>query len=191
VLPLTVVVLLAGIVQWMREERGRLLAGLLVASTVATIPLAVPVLPRGSADVTSAVNEAVAETVGWPELVDQLAGVVNRLPADEQDDVILLAASYGEAGAIDRFGPARGLPPAYSAHNSYADFREPSDEGATVVSVRYSVGFLRQHFIDCEQVATVDNGYDIDNEVQGQPIVVCRGLRRPWPATWDALRRFS
>ena len=191
VLPLTVVVLLAGVVTWVRQDRTRLLGGLLVASTVTTIPLAVPVLPRGSVEVTSAVNEAVAETVGWPDLVDQVAGVVRELPPDEQRHVVLLALTYGEAGALDRFGPARGLPPAYSGHNSYADFREPTDPDATVVAIRFRLPQLREHFVECEQVATVDNGYDIDNEVQGTPISVCRGLRRPWPETWDALRRFS
>ena len=47
------------------------------------------------------------------------------------------------------------------------------------------------HFERCEEVDTVDNGQDIENEVQGTPIIVCRGLRRPWPETWDDLRHLS
>ena len=191
VMPLTVVVLVAGVVTWVRKGRQRLLAGLLLVSTLTTIPLALPVLPISTVNVTGAVNEAAAESIGWPELVDQVATVVGRLPADEQADVVLLALTYGEAGALDRFGPARGLPPAYSPHNGYADFREPADPDATVVSLRYSLGTLRQHFVDCDQVATIDNGHDVDNEVQGQPIVVCRGLRHPWSEIWDDLRRLS
>ena len=81
-----------------------------------------PLLPvsAGTADL----NEAVAETVGWPELTRQVADVVSALPARERDSVVILTGSYGEAGAIDRFGPALGLPPAFSPHNSYADFRQ-------------------------------------------------------------------
>ena len=90
--------------------------------------LAVPVLPLGAVNVTAAVNEAVAETVGWPELVDQVAGVVRSLPPEEQEHVVLLTVTYGEAGAIDRFGPVPGLPRAYSGHNSYADFGQPTDD---------------------------------------------------------------
>jgi 4-amino-4-deoxy-L-arabinose transferase-like glycosyltransferase len=191
VMPLTVVVLIAGVVTWVRRERQRLLTGLLLVSTAVTIPLALPVLPTSAVDVTGAANEAAAETIGWPELVDQVAAVVRDLPADEQDDVILLALTYGEAGAIDRFGPARGLPPAYSGHNSYADFREPADPDATVVAIRFGPERLRSHFVDCERVATIDNGHDVDNEIQDQPITVCRGLRQPWPDIWDQLRRFS
>ena len=105
--------------------------------------------------------------------------------------MVLLTGSYGEAGALDRFGPARGLPPAYSAHNSYADFRQPTDDGATVVAVRYDRSYLERFFERCEEVDRVDNGHDIDNEVQGTPILVCRGLRRPWSETWDDLRHIS
>ena len=72
--------------------------------------------------------------------------MVDDLPADEQSSVVLLTGSYGEAGALDRFGPALGLPPAYSAHNSYADFRQPTDPDATVVAVRYRLDGLLEHF---------------------------------------------
>ncbi len=191
VMPLTVVVLIAGVVTWVRSERQRLLTGLLLVSTAVTIPLALPVLPTSAVEISGAVNEAAVESIGWPELVDQVAAVVRDLPADEQDDVILLTLTYGEAGAIDRFGPSRGLPPAYSGHNSYADFREPTDPDATVVAIRYRPERLRSYFVDCEQVATIDNEHDVDNEIQDQAITVCRGLRQPWPDIWDDLRRFS
>jgi hypothetical protein len=105
--------------------------------------------------------------------------------------VIILTGSYGEAGAIDRFGPALGLSPAFSPHNSYADFRQPTDDRATVVAVRFPVGYLDRYFDRCRQVATVDNGLDIDNEVQGEPILVCRGLHGHWPDLWKRLRFLS
>ena len=191
VLPLTTVVLLAGIVDVAARGRGRQLAWLIGLGLVGTIPLAVPILPVSTAKVTESVNPALAETVGWPQMVDQIAGVVHQLPPAEQPSVILLTLTYGEAGAIDRFGPSRGLPHAYSPHNSYADFRQPTDAAATVVAVRYHVSELERWFRDCHQVAKVDNGLGVKNEVQGQPIVVCRGLRTTWPDTWKHLRFLS
>jgi 4-amino-4-deoxy-L-arabinose transferase-like glycosyltransferase len=191
VLPLTVVVLLAGVVAWVRRGRTRLLTAMLVASTVTAVPLALPVLPTSAVEVTGVANEAAAETIGWPELVDQVATVVGGLPTADREHVVLLTLTYGEAGAIDRFGPARGLPPAHSGHNGYADFRQPSDPDAVVVAVRYRPEALRPWFDTCERVGRVDNGLDVDNEVQGTPIVVCRGLQRPWPEVWDDLRRLS
>ncbi len=192
VLPLTLAVGLTGVVAW--EERGasmRSLGRLIAVGAVVSLPLALPVLPVSTAEVSAAVNEAVAETVGWPELVDQLAGVVAELPLEEQADVVLLAGTYGEAGAIDRFGPSRGLPPAHSGHNGYGWFRQPTDDGATVVAVRHALPELERWFEDCEQVGTVDNGLDLDNEVQGAPIAVCRGLRGTWAEVWPEVRRLG
>lgn len=191
VLPLTTLVLLAGIVA--RERRGatRRIPWLIVPNAVVSVLVGLPVLPVSAVNATAALNEVAAEQVGWPELVDQLAAVVRALPADEQASVVLLARTYGEAGAIDRFGPARGLPPAHSPHNGYADFRVPTDDDATVVVVRWDVHGMGQWFESCEQVATVDNGRDVDNEVQGAPILVCRGLRGTWPDVWEQLRFLS
>ena len=190
VLPLTTVVVLAGVVA---SDRSQLhgLRWLVVPNFVFSVLFALPILPLSTTKVTAELNEAVAETVGWPQLADQVASVVDELPPRERANLILLTGSYGEAGALDRFGPARGLPPAYSPHNGYADFRRPADDDATVVAVRFELPHLARHFDRCEQVATVDNGLDVDNEVQGTPILVCRGLVGTWPDVWEQLRFLS
>lgn len=191
VLPLTLVVLLAGVVASEHGGAADRLWRLIVPNAAFSAVFALPLLPASTASVTGSVNEAVAETVGWEEMVDQVADVVASLPAQERASVVLLAASYGEAGALDLYGPARDLPPAHSPHNSYADFRQPTDDDATVVTLRYPADWLAPHFERCEQVATVDNRYDVPNEVHGTPVHVCRGLRATWSETWEELRRFS
>lgn len=191
VVPLTTLVMLAGVAATERAGRIARIGWYLAPNAALSLVFAVPLLPLSTTRVTAELNEAVAETVGWPELAEQVAGVVADLPATERDDVVLLTGSYGEAGALDRFGPALGLPTAYSAHNSYADFRQPNNESATVVALRYDAVHLSRHFDDCDVVAIVDNGYDIVNEVQGTPILVCRGLRGTWPEVWEQLRHLS
>lgn len=191
VVPLTIVVMLAGIVPTERKGRLGRMPRYLVPNLAFSVLFALPVLPLSATTVTAQLNEAVAETVGWPELARQVAGVVADLPPAEHSHVVLLTLTYGEAGALDRFGPALGLPAAYSPHNSYADFRQPTDAEATVVAVRFAWGYLARFFDRCDLVGTVDNGLGIDNEVQGTPIVVCRGLRCTWPALWDELRFLS
>jgi hypothetical protein len=184
--PLTIVVMLAGVVATEQTTGYRRLAWCIAANALISLPIALPVLPvsAGTADL----NEAVAETVGWPELTQQVADVVNALPAGERDSVVILTKTYGEAGAIDRFGPALGLPPAFSPHNSYADFRQPADDSATVVAVRYTVNDLAPHFDRCQQAATVDNRHAVENEVQGKPILICRGLHGDWADVWKRMR---
>lgn len=191
-LPFSLVIALAGVVAWeTRSKPLRRLAVLAALNAAFSVPLALPVLPMSATRVSATVNEAVAETVGWPELVDQVADAVETLPESERRDVVLLAATYGEAGAIDRFGGARGLPQAYSGHNGYGFFRRPTNDTATVVAIRHPEPVLLQWFEECETVDVVDNGFDVDNEVQGTPIVVCRELRRPWAETWPEIRFLS
>ena len=189
--PLTIVVMVAGIVSRTRRMGVGGLVWLIVPNALISLPLALPVLPVSTARAFATTNEAVAETIGWPEMVDQVASVVHRLPPGEQSTVILLAGSYGEAGALDRFGPARGLPPAYSPHNGYAWFRAPADRRATVVAVRYPESYLLHYFASCTRAGTVDNRLHIANEVRGAPIEVCRDLREPWPVTWPKMRFLS
>lgn len=189
--PLTVVVMIAGVVSRTHRRGASGLVWLIVPNALISIPLALPVLPVSTVGALGTTNEAVAETIGWPEMVDEVASVVHQLPPSEQSNMILLAATYGEAGALDRFGPGRGLPPAYSPHNSYATFRKPADSRATVVAIRFSESYLLRYFRSCRRAGAVDNRVHVANEVRGTPIEVCRDLREPWPETWARMRFLS
>ena len=60
-------------------------------------------------------NEDAIETVGWPELVRTVARRLRRAPTPRSSaTAVVFTGNYGEAGAIDRFGPEYGLPRAYS-----------------------------------------------------------------------------
>lgn len=58
-----------------------------------------------------------ADRFGWPELVDQVTRIYLGLPEEERSRAILVAPSYGQAGALELLG--RGLPPVFSGHNTY------------------------------------------------------------------------
>ncbi|MDX1659159.1 MAG: hypothetical protein R3343_10105 [Nitriliruptorales bacterium] len=121
----------------------------------------------------------------------------------------MITGSYGEAGALDRArrgaerlnrsdgaSPDRtGDPPdrpvPYSGHNSYWHWRRPTDDHATVIAVRMSEAFLARHFDDCELAATIEVPFGIDNEVAGQPIWLCRGLRGTWNQAWHDFRHYN
>lgn len=190
--PLTVTLVLAGVVAYERSGKDpRDLRRLILINLTFSALVALPVVPIRWVNVPSTVNDTLAETVGWPELVGQVASVVDSLPETDRESVSLLTSSYGEAGAIDLFGPAYGLPRAYSAHNSYADFRRPDEESATAVAIGYRASTLESFFESCRRVAQVDNGSGIDNEAQGKPIVVCRRLLSDWVEIWPQLRHLS
>jgi hypothetical protein len=50
---------------------------------------------------------------------------------------------------------------------------------------------LAAHLHDCRVVARIDNDAGVDNEEQGEAVMVCRGPRRPWSQEWPALRNLG
>ena len=130
-------------------------------------------------------NEDAVETVGWPAFARSVAKVYDGLTPAERETAVIFTGNYGEAGAIDRYGPALGLPRAYSGHNSLARFGIPVGSAGPVVVVGY--GNPSIDFTGCRHAATIDNGADVDNEEQGGSIFVCKRPRRPWAELWSAL----
>ena len=63
--------------------------------------------------------QILADRYGWPEMTAAVADVYNKLPADERAQACIYTLNYGEAGAINFFGPKYGLPQAISGHNTY------------------------------------------------------------------------
>jgi hypothetical protein len=61
----------------------------------------------------------MADRFGWEELVAQVDDVYRGLPPEEQARALIVAPSYGHAGALELLGESRGLPPVVSGHNTY------------------------------------------------------------------------
>jgi 4-amino-4-deoxy-L-arabinose transferase-like glycosyltransferase len=187
------VLISAGAVQidgWLdRPLRRALMGGAIAASAVAGVIIALPVLPADSSDPVIALNEDVGETIGWPALARTVAGVHRELP--DRSRAVILTRNYGEAGAVDRYGPGLGLPRAYSGHNAYADWGPPSVGGAPVIAVGLPARELATNLRGCRPAARIDNGVGVDNEEQGTTVMVCRGPARPWSQEWPALRHLG
>jgi len=193
------VLLAAGAVEvdgWLARGSGRVrstaLGGAVALSGVVSMVIALPLLPAAGAGPVIEVNEDVGETIGWPELARTVATVVRGLADD--DGVVVLARNYGEAGAIDRFGPALGLPRAYSGHNAYGDWGPPPDDignPGPVVAVGLRPDELSAALQGCTQAARIDNDAEVDNQERGRAVMVCRGPRGRWSEVWPALRHLG
>jgi hypothetical protein len=70
-------------------------------------------------DTVSDINGELKEMVGWPELVETVAGIYADLPSEERLHTGIMTDNYGELGAINLYGPDYGLPEAISPTNSY------------------------------------------------------------------------
>jgi hypothetical protein len=171
-------------------RKARLVLALVATAAVSGV-VALPVLPVDKLDGTPVadLNDDAIETVGWPELVRTVARVHGGLPDDERASAIVFAANYGEAGAVDRFGPALGVPRAYSGHNGYARFGIPEGSTGPVIVLGYRSPPVL--FAGCRPAATIDNGVGLENEEQGGTVFLCAGPRRPWAEIWSRLRHLD
>ncbi|WP_446214841.1 glycosyltransferase family 39 protein [Micromonospora sp. IBHARD004] len=192
--PLLLVLTAAGAVvtaEWAgrgaRRGRRALLAAGGVVATAASAVLLLPTLPADRLPgLVVDVNYDSGETIGWPAFADSLAAVHRGLPPEQRQRAVILTGNYGEAGALARYGPARDLPPTYSGHNSMTGFGRPPQDADVVIAVGWArPDQLRGWFVEVTEAGRVDQRVDVDNDENGMPIFVCRGLRRPWSQLWD------
>jgi hypothetical protein len=188
--------------QWLTTwpaARARLVKGILwgvfAVAGVIFVPLVLPVAPVNSPlwDVVSEINEELKEEIGWPELVETVAGIYAALPAEERPNTGILTGNYGEAGAINLYGPAYGLPTAISGVNSYwlRGYGEPPPQTLIVIGLDPGTSYIL--FDSCTAAGRITNRYNVMNdEAEDTPVIlVCRGPRLPWPELWGHLKSFG
>jgi hypothetical protein len=133
-----------------------------------------------------------ADMMGWSQQAEVIAGVFKSLPVGDQAGVAILAGNYGQAGAIDYFGPAMGLPHAISGHNNYwwwGTGRAPDD--STTIAVNIDRSYLQTIFAGVEAAGQVRTPGGVWTEERGAAIYLCRGQRRSWAAVWPSARHYG
>jgi 4-amino-4-deoxy-L-arabinose transferase-like glycosyltransferase len=188
-LPALTAVAAVQLAEWSRRHE-RIVVGALAVNGLVTAALVLPLIPVSAVGDSpgSAVNPEPLEMIGWPTFVYQIAVEYENID-DGSGSAVILTANYGEAGAIDRFGPDRNLPSAYSGHNSYADVRRPSGSAGPILVVGY---FHPDAFlVGCVALDPIVMPYGIDNEEQGAPLWRCDGPRRSWEQLWPELRHIN
>jgi Dolichyl-phosphate-mannose-protein mannosyltransferase len=170
-----------------RTRRAVIVGGLAVNALVSVV-IALPVIPLGVLGSTPvpAINEVVAESVGWPTYVAEVAEVVSAARASGGEPVVV-TSNYGEAGAIARYGPEHGIRSVYSGHNHLWFVARPPDGATSAVFVGAIRPVVRDAFAACRVEAELDNGLGVDGEEQGAEVTLCSGLRVPWTALWPRI----
>jgi len=159
-----------------------------------SIVLVLPVLPEAVlAQVGGfhSINYNLAETIGWPQLADQVKSVYEALPARQRSRTSVFTSNYGEAGALGVYwGAGPGLPPVLSGHDTYWSWGPGHAPDATVLALG-SVDQLRPHFASCRHAATFRPPHNVDNDENGAQIWVCTGPAGPWASFWAGLRHLG
>ena len=179
------------------------------AAGIVLVPLLMPVLPERAMAAydrfalrafTREVDLARAERTtfgslppdwsdmhGWPELAAAVASVYRSLPPAQRAQAAIFASNYGEAAAIDFFGPQYGLPPALSGHNQYWVWGPRGFDGSVVIDVHGDCD--SRLFRDRRVAARFSNPWvrPFENDFD---ISVCSGNTTPLAAYWPRLRRY-
>ena len=126
---------------------------------------------------------------GWPELVADVARIYHALPAEERARTGIFASNYGEAGAINLFGPALGLPPAICAHQTHWLWGPPAEEPETYIWLQWSRKALERGFDSVVQAGEHHHPWGMAEE--NRPIFLCREPRMTLREAWPQLKHWN
>ena len=138
---------------------------------------------------TGPLPQYFADEFGWEDMTRAVADVYNSLPPEERAQTAIFANSYGQAGAIDFFGPKYGLPKAISNHQSYWHWGPRNYTGTTVIVLGSDGEGDREHFQTVEEVGRTLHPYSRRDE--HFPVLLCRGLNQDLHALWPSIKKWD
>ncbi len=200
----------AGAAQWENwvKSRAARVAAMVVLSAagVATLPMALPVLPperfleyahalrvapapmeRGA---QSVLPQYYADMFGWREMAEEVSRVFRALPEDERAKAVFFGRNYGEAAAIDLYGPEFGGPPAISAHNNYYLWGTRGFDGSVVITLAAPGTSFAPDYGSAEVAGRITNRYAMPYETN-LDVYVLRSPREPLATLWPKLRHYD
>ena len=178
---------------------------LLVVSGAILAPFALPVLPvetylryqhalglelpKTEVSHAGPLPQHFGDRFGWPEMVETVARIYNNLPPEERARTAIFGNNYGEAGAIDFFGPRYGLPKAISAHQNYYLWGPRDYTGEELILLQWSRGRAERYCNSVEEAWT--NSHPLSMAEERYTIFICRGLKQPLAAVWPQLKHWN
>ena len=131
-----------------------------------------------------------ADQFGWEAMARKVKDAYDQLPPEEQAVAAIYGGNYGEAGAVDYFGRAWGLPRAVGGHNAYFMWGPPNDgRGRVLIAVGEDRDDLLETYEEVTEVGKTDEPYAMpyENEL---PVYVCRKPRRTLEEVWPLTKHY-
>lgn len=191
---------------WLRKTWLRsLVPALIVLSGAILAPFSIPVLspenfirygaalhlsqPRIENHRLGPLPQIFADQFGWEEMAATVAKVYNALPEPVRSRTAIFSQNYGQAGAIDLFGPKYGLPPAISAHQSYFLWGPRGYTGESVIVMDDREDVLKRLWDHVEKVGHVAHPYSMPDE--HFDIFYCTGPHQTLAQLWPRIRQWD
>ncbi len=171
------------------------------------VPFSIPILPlqtflklnslSGGGEVvktenlaTSALPQSYADRYGWREMVLAVKQAYDTLTPREKADACIFASNYGEAGAVDFYGPALGLPKAISGHNSYFIWGPQGCTGKVLITINVPISDLASGFQSVQPAGHTSCTYCMPFE-NNAPILIARGLKASIQDAWPGVKSYQ
>ncbi len=180
-------------------------AVLLAVGFVLTVPFSIPVLspqkfvawsktmhftPKDSENHDATLlPQFYADRFGWHEMVEKVARIYNSLPPQERAVTGIYTGNYGEASAINLFGPQYGLPVAISGHQTYWLWGPHGYTGQEMIVINgATLDEMKPYFKSCVVADRMDNPLSMPWEKN--LIFLCRGRKSTYAADWKDFKYY-
>ena len=188
-----------------QQSLRRVYASALLVSGLFFAPLVMPILPvprflrlhqalgnftpvRFENQPDSVLPQYFSDEFGWREMARKTGEVYARIPAADRPATAVFANNYGQASAIDYFGPDYGLPPSISRAESFWLWGPRDYTGASVIVLGSDGKGDREHFRTVEIETAVDHPYARRDEHFN--ILLCRDLNTDLRILWPSIKLF-
>lgn len=186
----------------MRTSRIALATIVLLAFGALILPLGIPILPPeqmvaytqrlGIAKATQTnrgeqieLPQDYADMLGWRDMAAAVAAVVETMPHSERAEMVVVGNNYGEAGALEFYGPRFHLPPVINAKGSFWFFGPGDRPGRIVVTLGEKHESLQRIYRDVQDAGYFDAKWLVPEE-HNLPILIGRNpsmtLQQLWPS---------
>src|ERR1700691_4071548 len=129
----------------------------------------------------SLLPQPIADQFGWPELVREVAATYDSLSPEERAQTGIWAGNYGEAGAVNLFGPQYGLPRAYSRHQNHWYWGPPPQAYKNLIVIQWSLDDVRDN---CTSFQAFEHYERFGMGEENRPIYLCRGVKFDIQKIW-------
>src|SRR6266581_1348750 len=186
--------------KWLKPA---LLSAMLVTGALFA-PLVVPILPpdklvaymrairfqppRTETSHTAALPQVFADQFGWEQMVGSVAHVYHHLRPEDEKRAAIFCQNYGEAGAIDFFGPKLGLPPAISGHQNYFLWGPRDYTGEVVLVLDTRDDDERELFASVEDLGQIVSSPWAMPFERRMHIFLCRDLKTSVQELWPRVK---
>jgi len=131
-----------------------------------------------------------ADMFGWEQVAQSVASYYHTLSPEEQRKTAIFANHYGDASAIDFFGPRYGLPKAIGNHQNYWIWgpRDYTGESIIVLGDRHESNMQTK----CASYSIIGNTkHPLSRPDEWLPIYHCRGFKWNLQEIWPQMKHWD